>query len=73
VFSDAASSRRGDYLMVIQEIIGSDQITRIRFGYYRKEKHEKVWRWGSQTTFVTDKRTTEKIIRNAVGRGLLKI
>jgi hypothetical protein len=65
----------GDYLFVIQKIISPDRPrkTGIRFGYYRKEKNEKVWRWGSQTTFHTDKGTTEKILRKAVARGLLAI
>ena len=59
--------------MVIEEIVWEGERGRtIRFGYYRKEKKEKPWRWGSQTTFHFQKWTTEKILRKAVAKGYLK-
>jgi hypothetical protein len=69
-----SSGKGGDYLMVIEEIIweGARQPT-VRFGYYRKERHEKKWRWGSQTTFHFGKSKTEGIIRKAIAKGFLNI
>jgi hypothetical protein len=69
------SGQGGDYLFVVQRIVNRLQPRKktIRFGYYRKENHETRWRWGSQTTFHTDRRTTERIIRKAIARGLLRI
>ena len=70
-----ASGDGGDYLFVIQTISYEKEPGKpyVRFGYYRKEHHEKKWRWGSQTTFHTDKKTTEKIIRKAIAKGILSI
>ncbi|HBA38612.1 MAG TPA: hypothetical protein DCZ05_02385 [Deltaproteobacteria bacterium] len=70
-----SSGEGGDYLFVIQKIDHPDWSPRsgIRFGYYRKEKREEKWRWGSQTTFHTDKSTAETIIRKAIAKRLLNI
>ena len=68
-----SSSKGGDYLMVIENIKGpGDHQNTIRFGYYRKEKKEKLWRWGSQTTFHFRKSYTEKILRKAIAKRFLK-
>src|SRR2546426_5848062 len=70
-----SSGKGGDYLFVIQKIHYDKEPRKhyIRFGYYRKEHHEKRWRWGSQTTFHTDRRTTEKIIRKAIAKEILSV
>jgi len=74
VFSKPISHPGGDYLMVIQKItVSGKKKSYIRFGYYRKESNEKNWRWGSQTSFETDKRTTETLIRKAMKQGFLEI
>ena len=52
-----SSGKGGHYLMVIEKILWQDQREpTVRFGYYRRERDEKKWRWGSQTTFHFEKK-----------------
>lgn len=71
--------RGGEYIFVIQEVEHEKSPTRgargpwIRFGYYRREKGEKKYRWGSQTTFHANRGITEDLIRQAVKKGILRL
>jgi hypothetical protein len=70
-----SSGKGGHYLMVIEKILWRDQRepTTVRFGYYRRERDEKKWRWGSQTTFHLEKSKTERILRLAIAKGFLNL
>jgi hypothetical protein len=75
VYIRTSGADGSDYLCVIQKIRLPDfpRQPDIRFGYYRKKKSERRWRWGSQTTFQFGKSTTEKLLRKAIAKGFLSV
>ncbi len=71
-----ASYPGGDYLFVVQKIrldSYKGKSSDVRIGYYRKEPGESKWRWGSQTTFQADKKTTEKLLQEAIKKNIITL
>ena len=72
---EKASYDGGDYLFVVQKIRIDGRASKqydVRIGYYRKEHAETKWRWGSQTTFQADSRTTTRLLRKAKRSGIFR-
>ena|SRR2546425_2445219 len=73
---ERASYEGGEYLFVVQKIHLDGHSAKqydVRIGYYRKERREKTWRWGSQTTFQADKTTVARVLRRAMAKNIINI
>jgi len=64
---EKVSGKGGDYLFVVQEIYFDDEPKKIyvRFGYYRKEKTQNRWHWGSRRAYTSTVKVTKRLTEKA--------